>query len=187
MDLRVLEAAVDGDVKFNADGTVDMVLIRPCHGRGVGNRIYEADMLKRYAPTFAGLAMYDSHESPAAARARQGLPRPPSELAGEVRESWFDDSFSTPADEEMGFERGAVIGRVMLTEDAEKLVRRLPRQIKTSVNSEATGLRPGSRRGKRGAVVEGFVNDPERHSVDLVTRAGAGGAVASLYRELAPA
>jgi hypothetical protein len=75
----------------------------------------------------------------------------------------------------------------MLTEDMEKLVRRLPRAVKTSVNSDATGLRPGMRRGKKGAIVEGFVNDPEQHSVDLVTRAGAGGAVASLYREMAAA
>lgn len=188
LDLMLLEAAtVDAPVTFNADGTIDMVLIRPCNGRGVGSRIYETEMLKQFAPTFAGLPMYDNHDSPAAARARQGIPRPPSELAGEIRESWFDGTFTTPDDAKMDYGPGAVIGRVMLSEDAEKLVRRLPRQIKTSINSEATGLRRGTRNGKKGLLVEGFINDPEKHSVDLVTRAGAGGAVASLYRDLAAA
>jgi hypothetical protein len=187
-DLAVMEAAPDPSiVKFNADGTVDMVLLRPCNGRGVGRRIYEASVLQRDAGKFAGLPMYDNHESEAAKRARQGLPRAPSELAGEIRESWWDPAFTTPHDAQFDFGRGGVIGRCMLTEDMEKLVRRLPHAVKVSVATEATGLRPGVRNGKRGLVVEGFVCDPEQHSVDLVTRAGAGGAVASLYRELAAA
>jgi hypothetical protein len=188
LDLALLEAATaDAPVQFNADGTIDMVIIRPCNGRGVGSRIYEADMLKRNAHVFSGWPSYDNHDSPAARRARQGLPRPPSELAGEVRESWWDPTFATPVDDEMGFGQGAVIGRFMLTEDMEKLIRRLPRAVKTSVNADATSLRPGTRNGRKGLIVEGIVNDPENYSVDLVTKAGAGGAVASLYRELAAA
>jgi hypothetical protein len=188
LDLALLEAATaDAPVQFNADGTIDMVIIRPCNGRGVGSRIYEADMLKRNAHVFSGWPSYDNHDSLAARRARQGLPRPPSELAGEVRESWWDPTFATPVDDEMGFGQGAVIGRFMLTEDMEKLIRRLPRAVKTSVNADATSLRPGTRNGRKGLIVEGIVNDPENYSVDLVTKAGAGGAVASLYRELAAA
>lgn len=188
LDLALLEAATaDTPVTFNPDGTIDMVIIRPCNGRGTGSRIYEAAMLERNAGVFSGWASYDNHESPAARKARGGLPRPPSELAGEIRESFWDPSFSTPMDDDMGFDRGAVIGRFMLTEDMEKLVRRLPRAIKTSVNAEATGLRPGTRNGKRGVIVEGIASDPENYSVDLVTKAGAGGAVASLYREMVAA
>jgi hypothetical protein len=185
-DLAVVEAAADAQVAFNADGTIDMVLMRPCVGQGSG-WIYTADMLDANASVFAGKAMYDNHESEQAKRARQGLPRPPSELAGEIRESWFDPAFRTPDDGALDLDPGALVGRCMLVEDMEKLVRRLPRQVKTSVNAQGTGWRPGTRNGRRGRVLEGFVDDPDRTTVDLVTRAGAGGAVASLYRELAPA
>lgn len=184
-DVRLLEATAADTVKFNADGTVDMVIIRPCHGRGQANAIYEAAMLERDAGVFSGWPSFDNHESEAAARARRGLPRPPSELAGEIRESWWDPAFVTQKDSEMGYERGAVIGRFMLTEDMEKLVRRLPGAVKVSVNATPTGFHVGSRNGKRGLIVEGIVDDPENSSVDLVTKAGAGGQVASVLRQIA--
>lgn len=186
-DLSLIESTRSDAVQFNDDGTVDFVIIRPCHGRGIANAIYESAMLERDAHVFAGWPVYDNHESPAAAAARRGIPRPPSELAGEIRESFWDPDFTTPEDSKFGFERGAVIGRFMLTEDMEKLVRRLPRAVKTSVNAQATGKKPVRRNGKVGMLVEGIVNDPENCSVDLVTKAGAGGQVASLYRQLAVA
>lgn len=186
MDLRLVEATAQTEqVKFNADGTVDMVLIRPCSGRGVGNRIYEAEMLSQNAHVFSGWPMYDNHESEAAKRARQGIPRPPSELAGEIRESWWDASFTSAIDEQLEYGPGAVIARCMLTEDMEKLVRRIPRAVKCSLNAAATSMRPGSRNGRRGMIVEGILNDPENSSVDLVTKAGAGGQVASVLRQIA--
>jgi len=184
-DVELVEAA--GDAFFNEDGTIDFVIIRPCHGRGPANAIYEASMLAANAHVFKGLPVFDNHESPDAKRARRWLPRPPSELAGEIVDSWWDPDFTTPHDAERGFDKGAVIGRFALTEDMERLVRRLPRAVKTSVNVEATRMRPVVRNGKRGNLVEGLVADPERHSVDLVTRAGAGGEVAALYREMVPA
>lgn len=187
VDLALLEADMPGDRLFNADGTIDFVIVRPCNGRGVGNRIYEADVLERDAGIFAGWPVYDNHDSPEAARARRGIPRPPSQLAGEIRESWWDPTFMTPKDDEAGFGVGGVIGRFMLTEDMEKLVRRLPRRVKTSMNATATGMHIGRRNGQRGMIVEGILNDPVKSSVDLVTKAGAGGEVAALYRELATA
>jgi hypothetical protein len=186
VDMALLESGA-GDAMFNADGTIDFVIIRPCHGRGIANAIYEAPMLARDAEVFKGLPVYDNHDSEMAKRARRGIPRAPSELAGEIRESWWDPTFTTPRDAELGFDQGAVIGRFMLTSDMESLVRRLPRAVKTSVNVEATRKTPTTRNGKRGMLVEGLFADPERHSVDLVTAAGAGGEVASLYRELAAA
>jgi hypothetical protein len=185
--LALVESAVPSTVEFNADGTIDFVIIRPCNGRGTGNRIYEAAVLERDAQVFTGWPVYDNHESPEAARARRGIPRPPSQLAGEIRESFWDPTFTTPDDAKMDFGQGAVIGRFMLTEDMEKLVRRLPRAVRTSVNAQATGMHIGTRNGKRGMIVEGFVDDRENSSVDLVTKAGAGGQVASLYRQMAAA
>lgn len=185
--MLLTESAITPDKLFNEDGTIDFVIIRPCHGRGSANAIYEAAMLERDAHVFAGWPVFDNHEAPDAARARRGIPRPPSELAGQIRESWWDAAFETPEDGKMGFDRGAVIGRFVLTEDMERLVRRIPGAVKTSVNARPTSYRPVTRKGRRGMLVEGIVNDPENCSVDLVTKAGAGGQVAALYRELAAA
>lgn len=183
-DLAVLEAP-DGDGGvFNADGTVNMVLLRPCNGRGPGNSIYEADMLARDAKNFVGWSMFDNHDSPVAKRARNGLPRAPSELAGAIRESFWDPNFTTPHDGAMGFGAGAVIGKCALTDTMEALVRKIPEAVKGSLNAQAAGKRLGSRDGKRGWIIEGIVNDPENSSFDLVTKAGAGGRVASLLEAL---
>jgi hypothetical protein len=179
-DLSLLESTDGGDGIFNADGTVNMVLIRPCNGRGPGNRIYEAEVLERDAGTFKGWAMFDNHDSPVARKARMGFPRPVSELAGAIRESWWDGSYQTANDAELGFGQGAVIGRCALTDPMEALVRRVPEAIKGSLNAQATNMRMGSRGGKRGWIVEGIADDPENSSFDLVTKAGAGGRVASI-------
>ena len=170
----------DGDGIFNSDGTVNMVLIRPCHGRGMYNNIYEADMLARNAGKFKGLPIFDNHDSPVARTARRGLPRAPSELGGAVRESWWDRSYTTADDKAMGFGAGAVIGKCKLTGVMEALVRDIPEVVKGSLNTEATAKRPAERNGKKGWVVEGFAPDKEHHSFDLVTAAGAGGRVASV-------
>lgn len=180
-DLRIVEADTHrpaGAPAFNADGTLDVVIMRPGAGRGPGQRIFEADMLAANAHKFAGWPMFDNHESPQARRARQGIPRAPSELAGEIREAWWDPEYVDPElDADRGFGRGAVVGRAMLTKPMEDLVRRLPRAVKLSVNAMATKITPGTWRGQRGNVVEGFIDDPADSSVDLVTKAGAGGDV----------
>lgn len=169
---------------FNADGTVDMVLIRPCHGRGLGSRIYEAEMLAENAQVFAGVPMFDNHDSPAAKKARAGLPRSPSELGGFVRESRWDPDYTTPDDATFGYQPGAVIGTCVLSDVMEALVRKMPEAIKTSVAAQATNLQDVTRNGRRGWLVEGIVNDPENTSVDLVTKAGAGGRVRALLESL---
>lgn len=183
-DLHLLEAATGGDGPFNPDGTVNVAILRPCKGRGPGSRIYTSQMLQEAAGTFAGWPMYVNHDSPAARRARAGLPRPPSELGGEIRESWWDPSYTTPEDAQphLNYLPGAVVGKFMpATQEVEEMIRRIPRQIKLSVNATATGLRRATlpELGE-GALVEGIVNDPENSSVDLVTKAGAGGHVRQL-------
>ncbi len=181
--LHLVEATAGTPSTFNADGTLNVVILRPCRGRGPGGRIYTAEMLRENAEAFAGFPMFDNHEPEAAKRARQGLPRPPSDLAGQVLESWWDPNHVGPDDAKLGFDPGAVVGRAAVTDAMEQLVRRLPKAVKLSVNALATGVRPGVWKGKRGAIVEGIVGDPERGSVDFVTTAGAGGEV--LLRESA--
>lgn len=175
--LDLLEAPGGG--VFNPDGTVTMVIIRPSNGRGMGQHIYTAEMLRENAQVFSGVPMFDNHESPQAARARGTIPRAPSELGGWVQEAWWDENYSTPTDAERGFDKGAVIGRCRLTDLMESLVRKIPQAIKTSINAKAAGVRRGERNGKPGWIVEG-IRRTDGMSVDLVTIAGAGGEVASL-------
>ena len=184
-DLTILESTDEaGDGVFNADGTVNMVIVRPCNGRGPGSRIYDPQILEAEVPKFRGLSMFDNHDSPAARKARQGIPRPVSELAGVIREATWDPAFTTPDDAEFDFGPGAIIGRCKLTAAMEALVRDVPEAIKGSMNMQATGLRRGSRGGKAGWIVEGFEDDRENQSFDLVTKAGAGGRVCSVLEAL---
>lgn len=183
-DLCILEAADGGDGVFNPDGTVNMVLIRPCNGRGLYNNIYETDVLARDAGKFKGWSSFDNHESPQARKVRHPFPRPVSELAGAIRESFWDPDFTAKDDQKHGFGKGAVVGKVALTDAMEALVRKIPEAIKGSLNAQATNKRLGERDGRKGWIVEGFVDDPENSSFDLVTKAGAGGRVRSVLESL---
>lgn len=180
--LTLLESTDQGgDGIYNADGTVNMVLIRPCNGRGPGRRIYEATMLERDAGIFAGLSMFDNHDSPQAKRARGHLPRPTQDLRGHIAESFWDPDFVAAKDAERGFDQGAVIGRCRLTPQMRSLVESIPESVRTSLNMMATGLTPGRRNGQDGMLVEGITTyDDDSSSVDLVTVDGAGGQVAAL-------
>jgi hypothetical protein len=167
-DWGVLEAAGRGP--FDADGNVLVHIIRPCAGKGRGRHIYEADMLRREAPKFAGWPMYIDHESPEAVRASGGLPPSIFKLGGEVLESWWDDSVPP----EGRFEKGAVVGRVKPSPWMKPVIEAHPRLVQTSLNTFARDVKP--RRTQEGVrnVVEGFVDEG---SVDWVTKAGAGGKI----------
>jgi hypothetical protein len=187
VDLRILESD-SGDGIFNADGTVNVVIQRPGAGRGPGNRIFTAEHLKADCDsrTFVGWPCFDNHKSPLARKARAGIPRPPSELAGVVRECWWDPDYTDPElDEKRGYGQGAACAKVMPTEPMEALIRRIPEAIKTSVNALARNLKRGEWKGQPGWVVEGYVNDPEDSSLDFVTRAGAGGDVRRVLQSVA--
>lgn len=175
--LRLVEATAEASTTFNDDGTVNVVILRPCRGRGPGARIYTPDMLRENADVFAGWPMFENHEPETAKRARGGLPRSPGELVGQVLESWWDAEYVGPDDAKFGFEPGAIVGRAAVVAKMEDLIRRVPRAVKLSVNALATGVRPGRWKGRAGAIVEGIVRDPERGSVDFVTTAGAGGEI----------
>ena len=185
MALTLLEAPGTGDA-FNADGTVNVVILRPCDGRGPGGRIYPVATLREAAPTFEGLASYLNHLDPTARRATAKMRRGPDELAGEIREARWDPHFTTPDDHKHGYERGGVIGKYMPATDlVEQLIRRIPNQMKLSINSQAGKLSRAKRKdGSPGWLVESIVNNPETSSVDLVTAAGAGGGVLQLVESL---
>lgn len=173
-----------GDGVFNADGTVDIVIARPCAGRGSAGHIFEAAMLEREHPKMRGLSIFVNHDSPVARKARAGLPRSPSELGGVIRETYFDPAFTTPDDAKFDYGPGAPIGRCVLTDEMEALVRKIPEAVKASMNMQATGVHRGDWNGKKGWVVEGFEDDKETQSFDLVTAAGAGGRVRSVLEAL---
>jgi hypothetical protein len=174
--LALVEASA-GDGPFNPDGTVNVVIVRPCNGRGPGQHIFEAAVLEREAPKWAGVPQYLNHDVEASRRARGGMPRSPLELGGVIRESWWDPDYTSRKDAALGFGRGAVVARAAVTEQVEALIRRVPEAMKLSMNAQATRVRRGTRNGKSGWIVEGFDIDPERSSVDWVTNAGAGGEV----------
>lgn len=185
VSLTLLESP-GGDGPFNADGTVNVAILRPCDGRGEGARIYPASTLQEAAPTFSGLASYLNHEDPKARRAAAKMRRGPDELAGELRETVWDPTFTQPDDSKRGLLPGGVIGKFMPASDlVEGLIRRIPNQMKLSVNTKAGKLSRARRSdGSPGWLVESIVNDPETSSVDLVTAAGAGGGVLSLVESL---
>ncbi len=178
LELGLTEAAAAADDPFNPDGTLDMVLIRPCLGKGPGGHIYTPEMIEANHQVFRNRLMFDNHESPADRRRRGGLPRNPSDVVGTVLETRWDPTYRTARDEELGFGPGAAIGRVNLIESMKERVRLGTHVMKCSVNAMATGKKPGKWRGRKGMIVEGIQNHPET-SVDLVTIAGAGGQLAA--------
>lgn len=188
--LRLVESPTDGDSVFDSDGCASVALVRPCIGRGpagVGNgpgrRIYTPAMLSEHASVFEGWNSWNNHDSPIARKARMGLPRPPTDLAGTIVESSWDPGFATPEDGKYGYQPGGVVARFKpATAFIEDLFRRVPQALRFSLMGQATNLRRGRPPwgGDEGFIVEGIANDPETSSVDLVTTAGAGGVVRSL-------
>lgn len=169
----IAEAAAPAGVSspIQPDGSVLVHIIRPCAGKGRGGHIYEADMLRREAPKFAGWPMFIDHESPEAQRAAGGLPPSIGKIGGEVLESWWDDSL--PAEGRFG--QGGVVGKVKPSRTMREYIEEFPRLVQTSVNTFAVGIRPS--RSPRGNIVEGFADEG---SVDWVTKAGAGGKIVQI-------
>jgi carbon monoxide dehydrogenase subunit G len=160
------------------DGTVLLHLIRPCIGRGRGRHLYEADMLERNAGNFAGWKMYVDHQSPEARKAAGGLPRSIRDLGGRILESWWDPN--VPAEGRFG--QGAVVGRAKPTPFVASLIEHDPGLVESSINSNATGVKPIMRDGVRVMLVEGI---QKKGTVDWVTEAGAGGKVVELMEAAA--
>lgn len=166
------------------DGTVLLHIIRPTVGRGKGNHLYEADMLREHAHIFGphtrpdgttapGWKMYLNHLSPQARKAMGGLPRDVRDLGGRIVESWWDPN--VPAEGRYG--QGAVVGRAKPTPFMRELIAEDPDIVEASISARATSVKPRQHEGKTVYVVEGI---HDKGSVDWVTEAGAGGKVVSL-------
>ena len=171
---------------LQADGTVEIVVIRPGVGRGRGRHYYGRDMLRENAHLWTGVKMYANHLSEKARRALEGLPRPIEHTAGRILESWWDDK--VPADAR--FEQGAVMGRVKPLGYVKSLIEEDPSIVETSISASATNTRPSTMNGQRVNIVEGIAEHPHKPgmasgSVDFVTEAGAGGKVVEAIREAA--
>lgn len=155
------------------DGTVELILIRPCVGQGRGRHLYEAQMLEENAGVFAGWKMYANHQSKAAREALGGLPRPVEELAGRIIESRWDPT--VPAEGRYG--AGAVVGVVKPVGVVKKLIEEDPALLEASIRATATDVRPGEAQGQRVWIVEGIES---KGSVDFVSEGGAGGRIKDL-------
>jgi hypothetical protein len=180
-DLEIREAAVsDSTPEDQGDGTVLVHVIRPCIGKGRGRHLYTAEMLEANATKFKDWPMYVDHQSPAARRAAQGLPRSLADVGGWIEESWWDPT--VPEDREKGFGAGAVVARATPFGLAEALIKRNPKIVKTSISADATGKRPHTMPdGQKVLMVEGIADGG---SVDWVTEAGAGGEIVSLMESV---
>lgn len=170
-DFVITESMSVSPSVINDDGTVDIHIIRPGVGRGKGRHLYEAEMLERNAPVFAGWKMYIDHDLPSRRKERGGLPRPTDEIGGRVLESFWDPT--VPADENFG--QGAVIGRVRPVRKIRELIEDDPGLLEASIAAVATGVKPVTKNGQRAWLVEGI--EP-RGTVDWVSEAGAGGKIA---------
>lgn len=178
--LLLLESGDDGATGvFNEDGSFNVCVIRPGQSIGRSRKVYTADMLERESGTFKGWPMFENHESPAVRRARGHIPRSPADLRGELVESRWDPDFTTPDDEALGFDKGAVVGRAMPTKPLRDLLETIPRALKLSIKAYATSFRDGIYHGRKAELVEGFDKETPG-SVDVVTKAGAGGHVLAL-------
>jgi hypothetical protein len=178
--LRLSETVTLNEGALQPDGTVVLDLLRPCTGRGRGRHLYKAEMLRENAHKLSGWKMFVDHESEEARRKAGGLPRSIRDIGGRIIESFWNPN--VPADRTKGFGEGAVQGKVRPTRFVRELIEDDPELVECSINSNATGVKPGvDEGGQRVWIVEGI---QDRGSVDWVTEAGAGGKVASLMESV---
>lgn len=175
-----LAEAIGGGTIFDDEGNVPIHVIRPGIGKGVGNHLYEAEMLRQNAHKFSGWKMYVDHESPQARKAAGGLPRSTRDLGGRIVEAEWDPT--VPPDPARGYGQGAVVAKAKPTPWIKELIENDPEILEASIAASATGVRPVVREGKKVWLVEGI---DDRGSVDWVTEAGAGGRVAALLEAVA--
>lgn len=176
---------------FDSDGQATLAIIRPCVSRGKRLRglppIYEPQMLGSNARVFEDWHMWMGHMSIPLKEALEELEerlqeavtprRLFSELGGRITKTWFDPTFTTKTDEEMGYRPGAVMGKAIPYPASKQILEADPRGLHVSIAAWPTSARRASASwdpGQTGMAVEGFRRTP-RGSVDWVLRGGAGG------------
>ena len=186
MDLEPLYEESGAVGAFNADGTVNVAIIRPCTSRGRRLRglppIYTQEMLREEAGAFKDWRMFMGHLTPEMAQAMHKAGRTIEDLGGRVVESYWDPDYMTAEDEARGFQRGAIRGRAIPYPAVKALLEVDPQALAVSINAWPKGATPGvGHTGQKGMVIEGFRRD-QPGSVDWVLSAGAGGGVVSEER-----
>ena len=152
----------DGDVgAFNPDGTVNVAIIRPCTSRGRRLQglppIYTQEMLAEEADAFTDWRMFLGHLTPEMAKAMNKAGRSIEDLGGRVTESWWNPDYVTGQDAAFGFQRGAIMGKVIPYPAVRALLEADPKALAVSINAWPKGAKPGiDSRGQRGMVIEGF-------------------------------
>jgi len=165
------------------DGSMGVSIIRPCvsRGRRLGPAklppIYTPRMLAENASVFTGWLMYMDHLTEGLVEMLQERGRSITELGGRVLKSWYDPELVFEDDEEYGFVKGGVRGRVIPQPAIRAMLEADPGLLHVSINAWPTGARPGVapwNSALKGMLVEGIRGKPPG-SVDWVPRAGAGG------------
>lgn len=181
---------------FAEDGSMEVAIIRPCVSRGKRIKglppIYEPSMLRENATLFKDSPMYMDHMLAEALEemaedleevshdlfvALQERARSIKELGGRVANSWWNPDLVFEDDEEFGYQKGGVVGKVFPQPEPKKMLEADPGILQCSINAYLTGAKIGRAswdKSKRGALVEGLRRAP-RPSVDWVFRGGAGG------------
>jgi hypothetical protein len=166
---------------FNSDGVARAVIIRPCMSRGARLRglraIYTPQMLEDNATVFGGWPAYLDHKVEEAAKKGRGG-RSVRELAGQILETWWDETIVMEGDRDFGYQKGAVVGEVWANDYVRGLVGNNPGMLHMSISawpkSAKAGKAPWAPNGERGMIIEGIRRQPQG-SVDFVPRGGAGG------------
>lgn len=151
---------------IRADGTVPIKIISPGWG---SSGYYPAEVLERDGPTVfpKGTHMYVDHPT-----AEEALARPERSVRdlGAVTETSATYQANGPAGP------GLYADAKVLPAFAEHLEALAP-HIGTSIRADGT-IAVGEAEGRKGKIVESLVNG---HSIDFVTRPGAGGQVLQLF------
>jgi hypothetical protein len=159
---------VSGDLTFDGDDTISVVVARPTAAR-------PAAMLQRDAVSWAGWPLFEP-ETQARARQRCGIPRPVSDLRGEVLDASWDRA------------QGAVVARVRVTDQFARLLKRLPHLVRFEARPMRRCIEIVSRRSGSapGALIESYINpkEPEMKSMTLGEALRRPEVIGHLRREL---
>lgn len=142
---------------------VEVTVIKAGPGNPVNNHYYSAEMLEAHAHIFAGNHIYADHENDPTVQRKRGGVRSTKDLVGVIRETWWDA------------EAKEVKGTATILRDwVWEIVEADPSVLGLSISGTAGKI---TQRKIAGAVRNIVESIRESKSVDLVTRAGAGGKI----------
>lgn len=149
---------------FRADGLLPVTLIKAGWGNKRDKHYYPAKTLENDCQVFVGAKMYADHPTPLEEQQRpEGSIR---NWVSTVKEAWYNKQEDT------------VDGLVKVHDPwMRSLVKEAWEDIGLSIRADGE-VRPGEMGGRRGYIVESIVGC---HSVDFVTKAGAGGRIKALH------